>query len=123
MDNNFKAENIKPGYLGVFADGTFAIAMNVKFMRCPEEIQFVTNGQLTADRGAYISAITAFNGKQDFEYALVAVYGYPTNYQWFSTENRPLLWKREKPVIEMTIAEIEHKLNIKNLKIVKEISK
>ena len=31
-----------------------------------------------------------------------------------------LLWKREEPTVEMTIAEIEKKLGIKNLKIVKE---
>ena len=31
-----------------------------------------------------------------------------------------LLWKREEPTVEMTVAEIEEKLGIKNLKIVKE---
>ena len=31
-----------------------------------------------------------------------------------------LLWKREEPTVEMTIAEIEKKLGIRNLKVVKE---
>lgn len=35
-------------------------------------------------------------------------------------EDYKLLWKREEPSVEMTVAEIEKKLGIKNLKIVKE---
>lgn len=33
---------------------------------------------------------------------------------------RDIIWEREEPAVEMTIAEIEEKLGIKNLKIVKE---
>ena len=35
-------------------------------------------------------------------------------------EDLNLIWERPEPVVEMTIAEIEEKLGIKNLKIVKE---
>lgn len=52
---------------------------------------------------------------------IIKVWGLPTQYYegLFSTEYRDLIWEREKRT-EMTIAEIEDKLGIKGLKIVKE---
>ena len=119
MDKNFTAEDIKAGYLGVFEDGTVAIAINVgnnsyKYM------EFVAQEQIKDGRNAYISCAGALSDDETRTgFKLVALYGYATNYTWFSTDNRPLLWQREKPATEMTIAEIEEKLGVKNLKIVK----
>ena len=110
--NNFTANDIKAGYLGVLKNGEKAIAMPYD-----NGLTFVNVEEVT-DRGAVIECTDAFNLRTCDDYRLVALYGYPKNYDWFSTENRSLLWER-KP-IEMTIAETEAKLGIEKLKIIKE---
>ena len=110
--NNFTANDIKAGYLGVFENGEKAIAMptdkGLKFVE-------LCTGDLA------IGCENSFNqASLSGEYNLVALYGYPNTRNWFSTTYRPLLWKREPVVAEMTIAEIEAKLGIEKLKIIKE---
>jgi len=111
--------DIKAGYLGVMENGEKAIAMNVALRHGSEVLKFVTERQIRRGFGAQVGCDKAFNVAEP-SYKLVALYGHPKNYEWFSIDNRPLLWRREEPVTEMTITEIEQKLGIKNLKIVKE---
>lgn len=110
---------IKAGYLGVMENGEKAIAMNVVLRYDYKGLDFVTEEQIKRGVGAQVGCNEAFDGVEP-SYKLVALYGYPETYERFSTDNRPLLWRREEPVTEMTITEIEQKLGIKNLKIVKE---
>lgn len=117
--NNFTANDIKAGYLGVLGNGRKVIAMPYEDV-FGDNLTFVTVGCM-AGGGADIDCRRAFEQKSHSgDYNLVALYGYPIDYDWFSTENRPLLWEREKETIEMTITEIEEKLGIKNLKIIGE---
>ena len=112
--NNFTANDIKAGYLGVLKNGEKAIAMPTD-----RELKFV---ELDGLCNKYSTILCERSFSQEAfidDYNLVALYGYPTSTRWFSTENRPLLWKH-KPETEMTIAEIEEKLGIENLKIVEE---
>lgn len=112
---------IKAGYLGVLENGEKAIAMNFVFRHDKgyKGLDFVTEEQIKRGFGSRVGCNEAFDEKNP-SFKLVALYGYPETYKWFSTDNRPLLWRREEPVTEMTITEIEQKLGIKNLKIVKE---
>ena len=113
--NNFAANDIKVGYLGVFKNGDKAIVMPIN-----KELKFVELNEL-CNTGATINCETSFNqASWTGVYDLVALYGYPNTNNWFSTADRPLLWKREPVITEMTIAEIEEKLGIKKLKIIKE---
>lgn len=113
--HEFKAEDIKAGYLGVLENGKLVIAM--EFI---DQLMFITKEQFVNGKGGEVETYKAFNQNSCVDgYNLVALYGYPKNLVWFSTENRPLLWECTENV-EMTVSEIEKKLGIKNLKIVKE---
>ena len=110
--NKFAANDIKVGYLGVFKNGEKAIATPTdtgsKFVE-------LRTGEAT------INCETSFNqASWTGEYNLVALYGRPNTMNWFSTANRPLLWECEPVVTEMTIAEIEARLGIEKLKIIRE---
>ena len=113
--NNFTANDIKAGYLGVLKNGVKVIAMETA-----GRLMFVELNEL-CNTGATINCETSFNQNSwTGEYDLVALYGYPNTINWFSTANRRLLWEREPIVTEMSIAEIEAKLGIEKLKIIKE---
>ena len=114
--NNFTANDIKAGYLGVFKNGEKAIAMPTD-----KELKFV---ELRTGESAIDCENSFDQASWTGEYNLVALYGYPNTISgfsnWFSTADRPLLWKREPVATEMTIAEIEAKLGVEKLKIIKE---
>lgn len=74
----------------------------------------------------YDESLNCVNGDDVDEWSVIKVYSLEKNISViFSCTNRVIknakvLWERREEPVEMTVAEIEKKLGIKNLKIVKE---
>lgn len=116
---------LKVGYVVKRRDGEYRMVM-------PSE-----NGLIIVGEGDWIS-ICDYNDELNYDYKsgeyailldIVEIYGFNEwQYQTLnvSSEDRPLIWKREEPVVEpateLTISEIEKRLGVKNLKVVKEVA-
>ena len=118
--------NLRTGMTVVTRDGgEYMVLLNVK---CNPELMNVCvskNGWLQLS--SYNEDLTIKD--RDYEGAneldIVAVYAPKmASSLWLKNITDKLhwecLWKREEPPVEMTVAEIEEKLGIKNLKIIKE---
>ena len=83
----------------------------------------IVQSQCYISLSRYNGDLTLKNGRIDNDFDIVRVYSGKDIFSLSKLENgvkeENLLWEREIPT-EMTIAEIEEKLGVKNLKIVKE---
>lgn len=109
-----KKSDLKTGYLVEIRDGSlYNVVLNNVSMKGKENTLVGRYGIIDLE-GYNEDMIDADLESLD----IVKVYLTPNSYFGYTTYNCELLWEREEKV-EMTVAEIEEKLGVKNLKIVK----
>jgi len=123
MMKQFTKKDLKIGYLVRHRNGTLKMVMPIQ-SGSPEKclLVLVSSTGLWSELNAYsedlISKCASSKGTLD----VLEVYGYSeysTTALEFNTSHRHLLWKREEPKKEMTIADIEKELGY-SIKIIKE---
>ena len=114
MNKNFTKADLKVGYVvKTRARGLFMVAINAdeKLVLADTDQRWVKYDDLNDDLTHGVGS-TIFDNTVCKNYDIVEVYGYSRYNRTtalVSTENRPLLWKREEPK-EMTLEEVEKAL-------------
>lgn len=106
-------DDLKVGYLVELRKGKLCIVIPVK-----HNLALYSNDQAVE---CYLSDLNnECNDKDgDYEFDVIKIFGLSTTCDLFDISGRDLLWQREEPVKEVTIADIEKQFGCK-VKIVKE---